>query len=410
MLAARQSGDGNRLLLGGLTARFWDAGDRAPWERVLEVPGLVYSVAWSADGKVCAVGGGREGAAGTARVWDAWGRPLTEALPHPALVQTVALGQKNPFDPDARLLATGCDDGRVRLWITQNANKPMLELPPHLDKVYGVAFSPDGRFLLTASRDRFVCLWDATTPAFRLLARCEHPNAALCGAFSADGRRFVTGYAGGAFLWEWGTETKPEQRAVFPHFSGILHVDINRQGSTVVTGGTDGLVYWWDAATGRRLAPPWRHEGLVRAANFDYSGQALLTASTTLSRGGAYLWTLPVPLQEEPGRLRTWAEVVSGFEMRDEVMGVPSHEAWKKKWDRLGQLPALENLLGKERRARAPSTAPAAGQPRPVPIATEAGPAATNRPPENPANGGVSSLFIDIITLRKLFQLANGWK
>ena len=76
-------------------------------------------------------------------------------LGHSESVNSVA------FSPDGRILASGCDDGTVKLWdVSNGAEIRAITDRPDYSGIH-LAFSPDGHALVTAARDgKKVKLWD----------------------------------------------------------------------------------------------------------------------------------------------------------------------------------------------------------------------------------------------------------
>ena len=56
-------------------------------------------------------------------------------------------------------------------------------------------------------------------------------------------------------------------------------------GKTVLTGSSDKTARLWDAATGRPLGLPMKHQDLVRAVAFSPDGKTVLTGSADGRRG-----------------------------------------------------------------------------------------------------------------------------
>ena len=127
-------------------------------------------------------------AATTARcgcgMWPATGRSATRSPATPMRVQSVA------FSPDGTTLASGSDDGTVRLWDVANRRQVGAPLTGHTDAVNSVAFSPDGNTLATGGVTGAVRLWDVATRKQIGEALNARTEAVYEVAFSPDGTKF----------------------------------------------------------------------------------------------------------------------------------------------------------------------------------------------------------------------------
>ena len=105
--------------------------------------GTVIALAFSPDGRLLATGDDD----GIVRIWDAGsGRPIAGPLRHAAGVPALA------FSPDGRRLLTGCGDGTARIWDAASG-EPIGKPIAHGAEVAAVAYDPGGRAFLTVSRD-----------------------------------------------------------------------------------------------------------------------------------------------------------------------------------------------------------------------------------------------------------------
>ena len=66
------------------------------------------------------------------------------------------------FSSDGKLVASGSDDGTVKLWDTATGALQWT-LEDHSGLVNAVAFSSDGKLVASGSHDGTVKLWDAAT-------------------------------------------------------------------------------------------------------------------------------------------------------------------------------------------------------------------------------------------------------
>lgn len=148
------------------------------------------------------------------------------------------------FSPDGRLVASGSEDGQLRIWTVEGERVRTIE---HEDAVSCVAFSPDGRLVAAAYGDS-VRLYAASTGAqlcgFRIYGS---PVSAL--AFSPGSSRLVT--ASGDALRFWDVSRDPLGKLVHTIAEGgVRTVSFTGDGKTMMTSSEGGMVRLWDAATG----------------------------------------------------------------------------------------------------------------------------------------------------------------
>jgi WD40 repeat protein len=226
------------------------------------------AVAASADGQ--RVASGCRG--GVLRVWNAATRELLWEARRQEERHSNTIEDAR-FHADGTLLTAG-HDGAVRWWNT--ATGAELRHVRHDAQVYSLALGKDGSTLFTGGDDPGLRIWRAAdgAPVRFVPAKGNQFFALAAGARS----RLV---AGGATLVVYAQDDVPasgRQLRDRAHHGWIQSVALSPDETRVASGGSDGAVRVWDAATGEELRTWKDHAGGVAAVLFLDRGNTIAAA------------------------------------------------------------------------------------------------------------------------------------
>jgi WD40 repeat protein len=296
----------------------------------------VNSVAFSPDGKRMA----SSSCDGAVKLWDSESGKLRTTLEgHSDSGKPVNLLKGHfrssvnsvVFSPDDKRLASGSQNGTVKLWDT-NSGQLWAMLTTCGGSVHGVAFSPDGKLLALGSSE--VQLWDVESCKLLVTLR-GHNGCVTSVAFSPDGRQLASGsYCGGVKLWY--TESSKLQATLtghsgyYPSYPIVTCVSFSPDGEQVASCSRNGSVKLWNSNSGELLAT-FTFTGLIN----DTTSLAFSPDGNKLLASDAYGFVL---LDAKSGNLQRTHTVCSSSVnsiafSRDGKLASGSHDYTVKLWD-----------------------------------------------------------------------------
>jgi len=186
------------------------------------------------------------------------------------------------YSPDGKHIASGSGDLTIKIWNADNGNSAVRTLKNHIKEVQSVAYSPDGNSIASGSRDGTIQIQDIThklTMSIQTLISSTD-DVVLSVAFSPDGRYIAGGYEDYTIkLWDIKEEVVVS--TLRGHNYGVLSVSFSPDGNTIASGSYDKSVKIWEA---RNLSIiPLRslngHEAAVFSVAYSPDGQYIASGS-----------------------------------------------------------------------------------------------------------------------------------
>ena len=262
------SADGKTLASGSddQTIKLWDVNTGQCIKTLQGYSNQMYAVAWSPNGQILASGSDDH----MVRFWDVnTGQCVKSLAGHTNAIWAMA------WSPNGQILASGSIDQSVRLWSATGQCLKILQ--GHGNPIRSVAWKPDGRMLAASSNVNFLRIWDSATG--RCVKTLESPQSRIIAAtWSADGKILATGNDDHTVKL-WNVETGECCRSFQGHTNWVLCVAWSLDGTRIASSSDDRTVRIWDAVTGDCLHTLRDHTNWIWSVAWSPDGNYLVSAS-----------------------------------------------------------------------------------------------------------------------------------
>jgi WD40 repeat protein len=202
-------------------------------------------------------------------LWDPQSGRLLATWPQPSWVTALA------FAPQGELLATGHDDGRLRLWDVHRL-RLLAEQQLHPLPISALAFRPDGQQLASAGEDRLILLWDVRQQ--QVCGRLEgHTDRIAALLWHPDGRQLISaGWDTTARIWD--AVTQQPLILLNTHALQVQALALSADGKLLASADSEQHIHVWDFAARQEIQVLLEREMEVCHLAFSPEGRRLAAA------------------------------------------------------------------------------------------------------------------------------------
>jgi WD40 repeat protein len=201
---------------------------------------------------------------------------LFQRMEHQRTVRSVC------FSTDGKSIATGSEDGFVRIFDVSSGNQILKTL--NYGDVRSVCFSPDGKRVATGTYDGSVRIFDVFSGKEILKAIELQASVHVC--FTPDGRSILSGNASSerifASIFKVETEKSVLKTLSVPGDGQTKHeflcVCFSPDGKAIATGSSDRLARIFEVDTGKVLQTTIPHGDLILSICFSPDGNRIATS------------------------------------------------------------------------------------------------------------------------------------
>jgi WD40 repeat protein len=202
-------------------------------------------------------------------IWDMAGR-VKHRMPAESWVIALA------FSSDCKILASGHEDGQVRLWDTESG-KLVAEIPAHRQQVSAIAFRAGHPHFATAGEDRLIHVWDRDSQK-KIATFAGHSDRIPALTWLAGSNNLISaGWDTTARVWEIG-KSDPLM-LLNSHSDQVLALASAKDGGFLACADSDYAIHVWSDPRGGKVQYVLQgHSDEIKALAFSNDGSRLASA------------------------------------------------------------------------------------------------------------------------------------
>ena len=264
------SPDGKRLAVASsIGVWIYDADSGKELDLLTKNTDWVQSIAFNPNGNILASGSDD----GSIRLWDTRTsthlRTMTE---HTSMITNVV------FSGNGKMLASSSRDNTIQLWDTQSG-EIRKTLKGHADRIFSMWLNRDGTMLASASRDNTIQLWDTQSGEIRKTLGLDHSQEIFEMAFSPDGKTLAS-WSWGSPIYLWDAQTGELRHSLTLQLLDFVNeFAFSPDGKTLASAMHNGTVHLWNAQTGERRRILIGHTHFALRVGFSPDGKTLASGS-----------------------------------------------------------------------------------------------------------------------------------
>jgi len=177
------------------------------------------------------------------------GRTVMSLTGHQDTVNSVS------YSSDGRLLASGSDDGSVRIWDTRTGEEALSPLLSDTGSVWTVDFAHNSRRVASGTESGVVCVWDVSPGQTSHRRLNGHSGRVNCVKFSPDSSRLASA-SFDRTLSLWSSDTGQKLATLLGHTDRVIRIAFFQDGEILASGSYDNTIRLWHSSSGQAVREP----------------------------------------------------------------------------------------------------------------------------------------------------------